>query len=74
VQVLADQIGTRRSGYRGALRLCKTNPMLTLGSPIHDGDFRELKALGEHGVRWVPWLPLPQDAVASAAPGRKRTH
>src|SRR5690349_20975500 len=41
-----------------------TNPMLNRGSPIHDGAFRALKALGADYVRYVPWLPYPKIAVA----------
>jgi len=41
-----------------------TNPMLNPGSPIHDGAFSALKALGADYVRYVPWLPYPKIAVA----------
>ena len=41
-----------------------TNPMLNPGSPIHDGAFAGLKALGADFVRYVPWLPYPKIAVA----------
>ena len=41
-----------------------TNPMLDPGSPIHDGAFSALKALGADYVRYVPWLPYPKMAVA----------
>ena len=41
-----------------------TNPMLNPGSPIHDGSFAALKALGADYVRYVPWLPYPKIAVA----------
>jgi hypothetical protein len=40
------------------------NPMLNPGSPIHDGAFSALKALGANYVRYVPWLPYPKFAVA----------
>jgi len=45
-----------------------TNPMLNRGSPIHDGAFRALKALGADYVRYVPWLPYPKIAVAELEP------
>lgn len=44
------------------------NPMLNPGSPIHDGAFSALKALGADYVRFVPWLPYPQTAVAELQP------
>lgn len=45
-----------------------TNPMLNSGSPIHDGSFEALKALGADYVRFVPWLPYPKIAVAELEP------
>lgn len=45
-----------------------TNPMLNPGSPIHDGAFAALKALGADYVRFVPWLPYPKIAVAELQP------
>ena len=45
-----------------------TNPMLNPGSPIHDGSFAALKALGAEYVRYVPWLPYPKIAVAELEP------
>jgi len=45
-----------------------TNPMLNPGSPIHDGAFAALKALGADYVRYVPWLPYPKIAVAELQP------
>ena len=45
-----------------------TNPMLNSGSPIHDGSFESLKALGADYVRFVPWLPYPKIAVAELEP------
>lgn len=48
-----------------------TNPMLNPGSPIHDGSFSALKALGADYVRYVPWLPYPKIAVAELAPPTK---
>ncbi len=45
-----------------------TNPMLNPGSPIHDGAFSALKALGADYVRYVPWLPYPKVAVAELQP------
>jgi hypothetical protein len=45
-----------------------TNPMLNPGSPIHDGSFSALKALGADYVRYVPWLPYPKVAVAELEP------
>ena len=45
-----------------------TNPMLNPGSPIHDGAFSALKALGADYVRYVPWLPYPKIAVAELDP------
>ena len=48
-----------------------TNPMLNPGSPIHDGSFSALKALGADYVRYVPWLPYPKIAVAELDPPTK---
>jgi len=48
-----------------------TNPMLNRGSPIHDGSFAALKALGADYVRYVPWLPYPKIAVAELEPPTK---
>jgi Glycosyl hydrolases family 39 len=48
-----------------------TNPMLNRGSPIHDGSFSALKALGADYVRYVPWLPYPKIAVAELDPPTK---
>jgi hypothetical protein len=48
-----------------------TNPMLNRGSPIHDGAFSALKALGADYVRYVPWLPYPKIAVAELEPPTK---
>lgn len=45
-----------------------TNPMLNRDSPIHDGSFAALKALGADYVRYVPWLPYPKIAVAELEP------
>ena len=51
-----------------------TNPMLNRGSPIHDGSFAALKALGADYVRYVPWLPYPKIAVAELdAPTKEKT-
>jgi hypothetical protein len=51
-----------------------TNPMLNPGSPIHDGSFAALKALGADYVRFVPWLPYPKIAVAELdAPTKDHT-
>lgn len=51
-----------------------TNPMLNPGSPIHDGSFSALKALGADYVRYVPWLPYPKIAVAELeAPTKEKT-
>ena len=51
-----------------------TNPMLNPGSPIHDGSFAALKALGADYVRYVPWLPYPKIAVAELdAPTAEKT-
>ncbi len=50
------------------------NPMTAPGSPIHDGTFRALKELGADYVRYVPWLPYPQWAVAELdAPTQSKT-
>lgn len=43
------------------------NPMLLRGSPMHDGSFAALHALGADYVRYVPWLPYPRQAVAELA-------
>ena len=48
-----------------------TNPMLNAGSPIHDGSFAALKALGADYVRYVPWLQYPKIAVAELEPPTK---
>ncbi|GAA4780662.1 hypothetical protein GCM10023231_04760 [Olivibacter ginsenosidimutans] len=40
------------------------NPMLKKGSPIHEGTFQALQAMGADYVRFVPWFPYPQVAVA----------
>jgi hypothetical protein len=45
--------------------------MLNAGSPIHDGSFAALKALGADYVRYVPWLPYPKIAVAELEPPTK---
>ncbi|HEX8986067.1 MAG TPA: glycosyl hydrolase family 39 [Bryobacteraceae bacterium] len=47
------------------------NPMLAQGSPIHDGTFSALKALGADYVRYVPWEPYPKLAVAELDPPTK---
>ena len=44
------------------------NPMTAPGSPIHDATFTALKGLGADYVRYVPWLPYPQWAVAELKP------
>lgn len=47
------------------------NPMILRGSPMHDGTFAALKALGADYVRYVPWLPYPKQAVAELEPPTK---
>lgn len=50
------------------------NPMILRGSPIHDGTFNALKDLGADYVRYVPWEPYPQLAVAELeAPTKEKT-
>jgi hypothetical protein len=44
-----------------------TNPMLNPGSAIRDGSFTALKTPGAAYVRYVPWLPYPNIAVAELA-------
>ncbi|MFP5267739.1 MAG: glycosyl hydrolase family 39, partial [Acidobacteriota bacterium] len=44
------------------------NPMLRRGSTIHDSAFDAVKELGASYVRYVPWLPYPQLAVAELKP------
>lgn len=44
------------------------NPMLRRGSPIHDAAFQALREVGADYVRYVPWLPYPQLAVAELQP------
>ena len=44
------------------------NPMLRTNSPIHEGTFTSLKALGADYVRFVPWFPYPHMAVAELKP------
>ena len=44
------------------------NPLLRRGSPIHDRAFEELRKLGADYVRYVPWFPYPQDAIAELYP------
>jgi Glycosyl hydrolases family 39 len=48
------------------------NPPLRRGSPIHDRVFDELHRLGADYVRFVPWLPYPQLAVAELQPPDER--
>jgi len=40
------------------------NPMLKKGSPIHEGSFSALKEMQADYVRFVPWFPYAQVAVA----------
>ncbi|MGC2620382.1 MAG: glycosyl hydrolase family 39 [Acidobacteriaceae bacterium] len=47
------------------------NPMLRLGSAIHDSALAAVKALGADDVRYVPWLPYPKLAVAELQPPTK---
>jgi hypothetical protein len=50
------------------------NPMTAPGSPIHDATFQALKDLQADYVRYVPWLPYPQWAVAEiTAPTKDKT-
>ncbi len=44
------------------------NPMLNRGSSIHDAAFSAIHQLGAEDVRYVPWLPYPQLAVAELEP------
>ena len=44
------------------------NPMLRPGSPISHRAFQALHRLGANDVRFVPWLPYPQLAVAELKP------
>ena len=44
------------------------NPMLLRGAKLHDGSFKALHSLGADYVRYVPWLPYPQLAVAELQP------
>lgn len=44
------------------------NPLLRRGSPIHNRAFEELRKLGADYVRYVPWFPYPQDAIAELYP------
>jgi hypothetical protein len=44
------------------------NPLLRRDSPIHDRSFDELRKLGADFVRYVPWFPYPQDAIAELYP------
>ncbi len=44
------------------------NPMLSRGSKIHDQAFEALKDMQASYVRYVPWLPYPQLAVAELKP------
>lgn len=45
-----------------------TNPMLRKGAAMHDGAFGALKHLQADYVRYVPWYPYPQLAVAELKP------
>jgi len=47
------------------------NPPLRRGSAIHDRVYEELQRLGADYVRYVPWLPYPQLAVAELEPPAK---
>ena len=49
------------------------NPMLAVGSPIHDATFAALKTLGADYVRYVPWEPYPKLAVAELDPPTEET-
>ena len=44
------------------------NPMLRRGSPMHDGSFAAIQALGADYVRYVPWFPYPRLVVAELNP------
>ena len=44
------------------------NPMLRRGSPMHDGSFAAIAALGADYVRYVPWFPYPRLVVAELDP------
>jgi hypothetical protein len=44
------------------------NPLLRRGSPIHDSAFRALSDLKADYVRFVPWYPYPQLAIAEMEP------
>ena len=45
------------------------NPPLRRGDALHDSAFRALHDLGADYVRYVPWLPYPQLAVAELERG-----
>jgi hypothetical protein len=50
------------------------NPMVRPNSPIHKGTFDALKNMGADYVRYVPWFPYPQAAVAELkAPTKDQT-
>ncbi len=44
------------------------NPRVRNSSPIHQQIFKALKELGADYVRYVPWFPYPQLAVAELKP------
>lgn len=43
------------------------NPQLLRGAKLHDASFNALQMLGADYVRYVPWFPYPQLAVAELA-------
>lgn len=47
------------------------NPMVQRSSPFRDSTFKALKNLGADYVRYVPWFPYPQLAVAELKPPTK---
>ncbi len=49
------------------------NPLLAVGSPIHDATFAALRTLGADYVRYVPWEPYPKLAVAELDPPTQGT-
>jgi hypothetical protein len=70
---LATKVGVSWEKTEGVLATTPTlqlvvNPLVRRGSPIHDGAFAALKALGADRVRYVPWFPYPRLVVAELDP------
>ena len=68
-----------RVSWENVVSVSKTTPTLQLvenpkvrnSSPIHEPVFKALKDLNANYVRYVPWFPYPEMAVAELAPPTK---